>query len=112
MALNGYGGYSAAMNVNSNASITYSGVNSIKLNGAASNSGQANLTIDNTGHRRGMGKDFELQAQQPDGSWKTIHSGKVYGMIYAKRFAPVNARQVRLNISAPVSQFDLFPAGK
>ena len=49
MALNGYGGYSAAMNVNSNASITYSGVNSIKLNGAASNSGQANLTIDNTG---------------------------------------------------------------
>ena len=67
------------------------------------------FTIDNPGHRRGQGKDFELQVRQTDGSWKTIHSGKVYGMIYAKRFTPANARQVRLNISAPVSQFDLFP---
>jgi hypothetical protein len=70
------------------------------------------FTIDNPGHRRGEGKDFELQAQQADGSWKTVHSGKIYGLIYAKRFARVSARHVRLNISTPVSQFDLFPPGK
>jgi hypothetical protein len=70
------------------------------------------FTIDNPGHRRGAGKVFELQAQQADGSWKTIHRGTVYGMIYAKRFAPVTAQQVRLNVGAPVSQFDLFAKGK
>ena len=70
------------------------------------------LTIENPGHRHGEGKDFELQAQQPDGTWKTVHSGKVYGMIYAKRFAPVSAQYVRLNTSVTVKQFDLFPPGK
>lgn len=70
------------------------------------------FTIDNPGHRRGEGKGFALQIQQTDGSWKTIHSGKVYGMIYAKRFAPVTAQKIRLNIDAPVSQFDIFPPGK
>jgi len=33
-------------------------------------------------------------------------------MICAKRFAPVSAEKLRLNIDAPVSQFDLFPPGK
>ena len=70
------------------------------------------FTIDNPGHRRGEGKDFNLQAQQPDGAWKTVHSGKVYGMIYAKRFAPVSAQHLRLNIGATVSQFDVYPTGK
>ena len=70
------------------------------------------FTIDNPGHRRGDGKKFELQTQQPDGSWKTVHKGNVYGIIYAKRFAPVTAQKLRLNIDAPVSQFDLFPPGK
>ena len=70
------------------------------------------FTIDNPGHRHGDGKGFELQTQQPDGTWKTNHSGKVYGMIYAKRFAPVSAQQVRLVISAKVSQFDVFAPGK
>jgi len=70
------------------------------------------FTIENPGHRRGVGRDFELQVQKPDGSWRTVHGGKVFGMIYAKRFAPVSAQQVRLNIGATVSQFDIFPPGK
>ncbi len=70
------------------------------------------FTIDNPGHRRGQANAFALQAQQPDGSWKTVHNGKVYGIIYAKRFAPVTAQKLRLNIDAPVSQFDIFPPGK
>ena len=70
------------------------------------------FTIENPGHRRGVEKGFELQTQQPDGSWKTVHSGKVYGTIYAKRFTAVTAKQVRLNIGAPVTQFDLFAPGK
>ena len=44
----------------------------------------------------------------PDGSWRTVHQGQVFGTIYAKAFAPVTAQQVRLNINAKVVQFDLF----
>ena len=55
-----------------------------------------------------QGKRFELQVQEADGSWRTVHAGSVFGTIYAKRFAPVSARHVRLNIAAPVRQFDLF----
>lgn len=71
--------------------------------------GRLEFTIENPGHRRGQGKPFELQARQDDGSWRTIHAGQVFGMIYAKRFAPVTAQHVRLNVGAPVLQFDLFP---
>ena len=71
------------------------------------------FTIDNPGYRRGQGKPFELQARQPDGSWKTIHQGKVFGTIYGKRFMPVTASAVRLKINATaIRQFDLFPPGK
>jgi alpha-L-fucosidase 2 len=69
------------------------------------------FTIDNPSHRRGEHKSFELQVGQPDGSWRTVHRGNVFGTIYGKRFAPVTAQQVRLVIDAPVRQFDLFPPG-
>jgi len=49
-----------------------------------------------------------LQVRQPDGSWRTVHKGKVFGTIYAKEFAPATAQQVRLKINAKVVQFDLF----
>jgi hypothetical protein len=68
------------------------------------------FTIENPGHRRGKGIEFELQAQQADGSWKTFHQGQVFGMIYAKQFKPVRARSVRLVVdAAALRQFDLFP---
>jgi hypothetical protein len=70
------------------------------------------FSIDNPGHRRGEGKDFELQVRLPNGSWQTVHRGKIFGLIYAKHFAPVSAQQVRLIIGATVEQFDLFPQGK
>jgi len=67
------------------------------------------FTIDNPGYRRGQGKRFELQARQTDGSWRTVHAGQIFGLIYSKRFEPVTAQSVRLNIEAAVRQFDLFP---
>jgi hypothetical protein len=67
------------------------------------------FTIDNPTHKRGEGKPFELQVKQPDGSWRTVHKGLYFGTIYSKRFEPVTARFVRLNVGgAGVRQFDLF----
>lgn len=40
---------------------------------------------------------------------KTRGTGNVFGGIYNRRFAPVQAQKVRLQ---PVKRFDLFPAGK
>lgn len=68
------------------------------------------FTIENPGHRRGRGIQFELQAQQADGSWKTFHQGQLFGSIYAKQFKPVSARAVRLVMDVPrLKQFDIFP---
>lgn len=66
------------------------------------------FTIDNPGHRRGQGKQFELRVREPNGAWRTIHAGHVFGCIYSKGFLPVTAQHIRLNIDAPVRQFDLF----
>jgi hypothetical protein len=67
------------------------------------------LTIENPGHRRGVGRHFELQARQLDGSWQIVYQSTVYGTILSKQFDPVTARQVRLVIDAPaIAQFDLF----
>ena len=68
------------------------------------------FTIDNPGYRRGRFREFRLEAKQADGSWRVVHQGRIYGMIYAKRFTPASAREVRLVVDAPVTQFDLFPA--
>ncbi len=67
------------------------------------------FTIENPGHRRGRGKAFKLHAQSSDGTWRVAHQGNVFGSIYAKRFAPVCARAVRLEIDAPVKRLDVFP---
>lgn len=66
------------------------------------------FTIENPGYLRGQAKAFQLEARQPDGTWKAVHKGNIYGMIYSKHFPPVSARHVRLVIEAPVTQFDLF----
>ena len=67
------------------------------------------FTLANPGYRRGQGKSFELQARQSDGSWRTIHQGRVFGTIYAKAFAPVTAQVVRLKVEAAATvPFDLF----
>jgi len=70
------------------------------------------FTIENPAYQRGQAKRFELQVRQPDGSWRTVHAGHVFGTIYAKEFVPVTAQQVRLNINAKVIQFDLFHGRK
>jgi len=65
--------------------------------------------IENTGYQRGQGKSFDLQVKQPDGSWKIIRQGQVFGSIYAKAFLPVSEQVVRLKLDAQVvRQFDLF----
>jgi len=69
------------------------------------------FTMDNPGCLRGRGKPFELQVQA-DGQWRTIHRGRVFGSLYAKRFPAVSVQNVRLLSDAPVRQFDLFPAGR
>jgi alpha-L-fucosidase 2 len=70
------------------------------------------FTIENPGHRRGQSQPFELQIQQADGQWRTVHQGRVFGAIYSKRFHPVSAQNVRLNLSGvTVQRFDLFPPG-
>ena len=67
------------------------------------------FTIDNPGYRYGQGRPFELQVKQPDGSWRTVHGGRVFGTIYSKRIEPVTARHVRLKTAAAkIVQFDLF----
>ncbi len=67
------------------------------------------FTIDNPGHRRGQARAFTLEVAQADGAWKPVHRGAVFGSIYGKRIAPVQAQRVRLKIDAPIRQFDLFP---
>ncbi len=69
------------------------------------------FTIDNPSHRRGQSKPFELQVQQTDGQWQTIHKAGVFGSVYSKRFKPVTAQSVRLVVDAPIRQFDLFTPG-
>ncbi|MEI7898741.1 MAG: DUF5703 domain-containing protein [bacterium] len=66
------------------------------------------VTIDNPGHRRGQGKQLELQVQQPEGTWRTVHAGLVFGSIYSRSFSPAKAQSVRLKIDAAVRQFDLW----
>lgn len=67
------------------------------------------FTIVNPGYRRGQARKFELAAQQPDGTWRAIHQGQVFGTIYSKTFPPVSAQVVRFKIEAPaLRQFDLF----
>jgi hypothetical protein len=70
------------------------------------------FTIENSGHRRGQSKPFELQVQQADGKWQTVHQGRVFGSLYSKRFSAVSAQNIRLVLDAPVRQFDLFPSGR
>jgi hypothetical protein len=70
------------------------------------------FTIDNPAHRRGQKTGFSFSVQSADGTWKVLLQGNVFGSIYSKRFEPVAARAVRLQIAAPVKQFDVFPVGK
>ena len=68
------------------------------------------FTLDMSQHRRADGEKFELQVQNPDGSWKTVFSGLAYGPIFSKRIPPIRAQVVRLknNGPSPVRQLDLF----
>ena len=71
--------------------------------------GRMEFTIDNPDYRRGQGKAFAVQARLSDGTWQTVHDGKVYGTICGKAFTPVRAGAVRLVVQAPVlTQFDVF----
>lgn len=68
------------------------------------------ITIDNPGHRRGASTPYAIQAHQPDGSWRKVHEGKIYGTICGKACEPFTADRVRLDVGgATVTQFDLFP---
>jgi len=69
------------------------------------------FTIQNPNYLRGQAKPFRLETLQPDGQWRVVHQGNIYGIIYAKRFPPTTASQVRLVIDAPLTQFDLFASG-
>lgn len=83
-------------------------VTEVNLNGEKT-IGRIEFTIDNPGYLRGQGKAFELQAKQPDGTWKIVYKGKVYGTICGKQFDPVKTEAVRLLIKVgEVKQFDLF----
>jgi hypothetical protein len=67
------------------------------------------FTIDNPGYLRGQGKPFELQAKQPDGTWKTVYKGSVYGTICGKQFDAVETKAIRLLIQAKeIKQLDVF----
>ena len=69
------------------------------------------VTIENPNYLRGQGKSFRLEVLQPNGQWVSVHQGKIYGIIYSKRFPKITASQARLVIDATVTQFDLFPPG-
>lgn len=58
---------------------------------------------------RGVGLAYELQAQQTDGSWKSIYRGKIYGIICGKQIQKVETTTVRLVINTKeIKQFDVF----
>jgi alpha-L-fucosidase 2 len=80
----------------------------VKLNGEQRIT-RFEFTIDNPGYLRGQGKAFELQAKQPDGTWKSAYKGKVYGTICGKQFNPIKTDAVRLIIpDNGLKQFDVF----
>ncbi len=84
------------------------GVFGVDLGGAQPLS-RLEFTIENPGYRRGQGKKFELQSQQPDGAWHTLLQGQVFGTIYSKTLPPTTAAKLRLLIDAlRLRQFDLF----
>lgn len=67
------------------------------------------FTIDNPNHLRGQGNPFEFQFRQPDGTWKTIYKGSVYGTICSKQITPVTTKAIRLLVQARViKQLDIF----
>jgi hypothetical protein len=66
------------------------------------------FTLDLPTHRRGDSIAFDLQARRPDGQWRSVHKGAIYGNIYAKKFAPVTARQVRLVTKGNLAELHLF----
>lgn len=67
------------------------------------------ITIDNPGHRRGVGIPFSMQAHQTDGTWQQVYQGKVYGTICGKACTPFNADAVRIDVGGMrVTQLDLF----
>jgi len=77
--------------------------------GRAQRFSRLEFTIENPGHRAGRGIKFELQILRPDGTWSTIQSGQIFGLIYSKTFPEAFAEKVRLKIDAPIlRQFDLF----
>ncbi len=80
--------------------------------GGAKTFDRLEFTIDNPNYLRGQAKSFRLEVLQADGQWHVAHQGVLYGMIYSKRLPAITASQVRLVIDAPVTQFDVFPAGK
>jgi hypothetical protein len=80
--------------------------------GGAKSFDRVEFTIENPNYLRGQAKPFRLEVLQADGQWHVVQQGKLYGMIYAKRFPPIIASQARLVIDAPVTQFDVFPPGK
>jgi hypothetical protein len=80
----------------------------VKLDGEKTIS-RFEFTIDNPGYLRGHGKAFEFQAKQPDGSWKPVYNGSVYGTICGKQFDQIKTDAIRLVISAKeIMQFDVF----
>jgi hypothetical protein len=67
------------------------------------------FTIDNPGYRRGHGRPFKLQVREPDGKWKTVYHGRIYGTICGKKIAPVNTDAIRLTVQAKeIKQLDIF----
>ena len=71
--------------------------------------GRLEFVIENPGYLRGQGRPFELQARQPDDTWKTVYNGSIYGTICGKAFDPVVTDAVRLVVKADgLVQFDVF----
>jgi hypothetical protein len=71
------------------------------------------FTIDNPGYRRGQSSQFELQARDAGGQWKTVYRGSVYGTICGKAIDTVSTDAVRLTVKAQsIKQFDVFGTNK
>ena len=67
------------------------------------------FTIDNPGYLRGQSKPYEFQVKQPDGNWKTVYKGEVFGSICARKIDPVATTAVRLVVQAKgIRQLDVY----
>lgn len=71
--------------------------------------GRFEFQIENPGHLRGNGREFQIESKDANGTWMPIYDGDVYGLICSKEISPVTTWGIRLIVDADkVSDFSIY----